>query len=204
MKAKPVKKLDPRSTLAENAARTVRVRLKELRSFAPAALNPENTRDQHDMRIAAKRLRYVLEATDLCFPEPARVARRCARELQGILGELHDCDVLLPRVEEQLTKTRHRNSEAVRIAAGTAPDLDPALAQGPDTAAHRGLELLATYLTARRSLLFRRFADFWAEQERRATWDRLDQAAKQVLGESKSSRPVLDPSPTVHRNSHPV
>jgi len=204
MKAKRVKKLDPHATLAENAARTVRVRLQELRSFAPAALNPDNTRDQHDMRIAAKRLRYVLEATELCFPEPARVARRSARELQEILGELHDCDVLLPRVEEELANSRRRNSEALRIAAGEAPDLDPGLAQGPDTAAHRGLELLATYLMARRSLLHRRFADFWAKQERRSTWDRLDQAAKQVLGESKPARPILDPSPTVHRNSHPV
>ena len=52
------------------------------------------------MRIAAKRLRYVLEITESCFGEEAVAARRAARELQSVLGDIHDCDVMLPRVEE--------------------------------------------------------------------------------------------------------
>ena len=71
MKAKPVKKLDPEAPLVENAARIVRVRLDELRSFIPAALDPDRATEQHDLRIAAKRLRYVLEATEFCFGRPA-------------------------------------------------------------------------------------------------------------------------------------
>ncbi len=63
MKAKRVRKLDPKGPLVENAARIVRVRLDEMRSFVPAALRPECASEQHDLRIAAKRLRYVLEAT---------------------------------------------------------------------------------------------------------------------------------------------
>ncbi len=67
MKARKVKKLDPRAPLAENAARIVQVRLDELRSFVPAALHEDCMVEQHDMRIAAKRLRYILEATEFCF-----------------------------------------------------------------------------------------------------------------------------------------
>ena len=64
MKARRVKKLDPRNSLEENAARIIAVRIDELRSFAPRALEPGRSRAQHDMRIAAKRLRYILETTD--------------------------------------------------------------------------------------------------------------------------------------------
>ena len=52
------------------------------------------------MRIAAKRLRYVLEITESCFG--ARGRRPPAAppsELQAVLGDIHDCDVMLPRVE---------------------------------------------------------------------------------------------------------
>ena len=51
------------------------------------------------MRIAAKRLRYVLEITGPCFGPEAKAARDAAKRLQGVLGEIHDCDVMLPRAE---------------------------------------------------------------------------------------------------------
>ena len=51
------------------------------------------------MRIAAKRLRYVLEITSTCFGAEAVAARGAAKELQAVLGEIHDCDVMLPRAE---------------------------------------------------------------------------------------------------------
>lgn len=97
MKARRVEGLDPAAPLRPNAARIVRVRLDELRSFAEAALEPTASAAQHDMRIAAKRLRYVLEITEACFGGEAGAARRAAKELQGVLGEIHDCDVMLPR-----------------------------------------------------------------------------------------------------------
>ena len=97
MRARHVEGLDPMGPLRENAAQIVRTRLEELRSLAEAALDPDAARAQHDVRIAAKRLRYVLEIVEPCFGEEARTARRAARDLQGALGELHDCDVMLPR-----------------------------------------------------------------------------------------------------------
>jgi CHAD domain-containing protein len=97
MKASGVGGLDPVAPLRPNATRIVRTRLDELRSFAPAALEPSASTAQHDMRIAAKRLRYVLEIVETCFGPEAKAARRAARDLQGVLGEIHDCDVMLPR-----------------------------------------------------------------------------------------------------------
>lgn len=189
MKARRVKKLDPRLPLADNAARIIRVRLDEMLSFAPAALEFEHTRDQHDMRIAAKRLRYVLETTEFCFGKPAERARRRARDLQDLLGELHDCDVMLPRVEDHLAALRAQDAAAVRQCAGGSSDLDPRLAaRAQHRTAYRGLEVLAVYVQARRGLLFDRFRQFWVEQERAGTWKRLERAVGRHLRAVKERR----------------
>jgi CHAD domain-containing protein len=94
-----VEGLDPAEPLRPNAVRIVLTRLEELRSFAPAALEPSATTTQHDMRIAAKRLRYVLEIIGPCLGSEAKAARDAAKRLQGVLGDIHDCDVVLPRTE---------------------------------------------------------------------------------------------------------
>ena len=117
MKARKVKRLDPEGTLADNLERIVEVRLAELESFAPKALDPAEVEAAHDMRIAAKRLRYILELGTPALGEYAVTAAKRAKELQDILGEIHDCDVLLPQIEgrhglEQLVElTRARRAE---------------------------------------------------------------------------------------------
>jgi hypothetical protein len=188
VKAKPVKKLDPSRSLGENAARIVKVRLEEMRAFAPRALDGK-TRAQHDMRIAAKRLRYVLEMTGFCFGRPADTARRRARDLQDILGEIHDCDVMLPRVRDHLAELQRADAEAVRARAGGAPDLDPRLAaRARHRTSFRGLDVLAVYLEARRELLADRFVAFWERQEEKGTWTRLERAVDGHLHRAREAR----------------
>jgi CHAD domain-containing protein len=111
VKARKVKGLEPDDPLRPNAARILATRLGELRELAAEALEPGAETAQHDMRIAAKRLRYVLEIVGVCFGPEADAARVAAKELQGVLGEIHDCDVMLPKVAgigslETLLRTR--------------------------------------------------------------------------------------------------
>jgi hypothetical protein len=200
VKARAVKKLDPSASLAENAARIVQVRLAELRSFAPEALEPDAETAQHDMRIAAKRLRYVLEVTGFCLGKPAEAARKRARDLQGVLGELHDCDVMLPRAEDHLAELRSQDAAAVRRRAADAPDLDPRLvARAPHRTSYRGLEVLAVYLEARRALLFDRFVQLWRHQEERGTWDQLDSAARKQLERARKLRQAQERAENARR-----
>jgi CHAD domain len=188
VKARPVKKLDPERSLGENAARIIRVRLDEMHSFAPKALAGK-TKAQHDMRIAAKRLRYVLEVTGFCFGRPADTARRRARDLQDILGEIHDCDVMLPRVRDHLARLQRADAEAVRTTAGEAPDLSPRLAaRARHRTAYRGLDVLAVYLEARRKLLFDRFEAFWRRQKETGTWTRVERAVDRHLNSAREAR----------------
>ncbi|MDQ2622457.1 MAG: CHAD domain-containing protein, partial [Actinomycetota bacterium] len=63
-------------------------RLERLRDLAPKALDPENVRDHHRMRVAAERLRYSLELTAEALGSQAHTARRAARGLQETLTEV--------------------------------------------------------------------------------------------------------------------
>jgi CHAD domain len=188
VKAQPIKKLDPSRPLGENAARIIQVRLEEMLAFAPRALTGK-TKAQHDMRIAAKRLRYVLEVTGFAFGRPADTARRRARDLQDILGEIHDCDVMLLRVRGHLKELQRADARGVREKAGRAPDLDPRLAaQAQHRTAYRGLDVLAVYLEARRELLGDRFADFLRRQEETGTWERLERSLDGYLRRAREAR----------------
>ncbi len=178
MKARKVKRLDPSGTLADNAQRIVHARLDELCAFGPKVADPANISALHAMRIAAKRLRYVLEATaDPCFGPYAQTAAKRAKELQDLLGEIHDCDIQLPRVEALAASLRDSDAAELGGRAGDADDLDPALAARlPHSDAWQGLTTLEIYLRARRDLLFARFTAFWLELERDAFRARLEYA----------------------------
>jgi CHAD domain-containing protein len=99
VKARTVDGLDPKGPLRPNASRIVQTRLGEMRRFADEALAPGAATAQHDMRIAAKRVRYVLEIFAPCLGEEAEAGRRAAKRLQSVLGDLHDCDLMLSKVE---------------------------------------------------------------------------------------------------------
>lgn len=99
MKARVIEGLDPGGSLPPNVARIVSVRLDELRGFVNEALAHDASNAQHDMRIAAKRLRYVLEIFEPCLGDEAETARCAAKQLQSVLGDLHDCDLMLAEAE---------------------------------------------------------------------------------------------------------
>jgi hypothetical protein len=191
VKARRVKGLDPDAPLADNLQRMIGVRLDELCAFVPKVLDPSRVTALHDMRIAAKRLRYILEVgAEPCFGPYAQTAIQRTRDLQDLLGELHDCDVQLPRVRALHDDLRAADALEARARAGDAPDLDPTLASGtPYAEAWRGLETLAIYLEARRGLLFERFLELWRSLERDGFRARLEYAI------AERPIPVMPPAP---------
>jgi hypothetical protein len=172
LKAARVRGLDPSAPLAANARRIVRVRVDELCSLGPRALQESEVKALHDMRIAAKRLRYVLELTSFCFGPYASKAARRARELQDMIGAIHDCDVLEPRVRSYIGTLRSADARAISEAAlrnGREPASTPRARQ----AVYGALEALAVDQQARREILFSQFRKRWLALERSGFRDRL-------------------------------
>lgn len=177
MKARKVKGLDPVTPLADNAERIIRTRLDEVCSFMPRAADPAEVVALHDMRIAAKRLRYILEITHPCFGPYTKTAVKLTKDLQDLLGEIHDCDVQLPETMEFLSELLVHDAAALKQRAGAAEDLDPGLVRmAPNRASYAGLAALGVHLQARRDLLFDRFLALWADYERRGYRARLEYA----------------------------
>jgi hypothetical protein len=182
MKARKVKGLDPDGPLADNMQRVIAVRIDELFGFIPDALDPANVRELHDMRIAAKRLRYLLELSEPLFGEPAKKGAKQAKALQDILGEIHDCDELLPLVDGHVAALRAEDAATVVTAAPPgADDLDPSLSKdAPNRTRYRGLELLMVHTRARRDLLHTRFVQEWHALEERGFRSELEDALRPV------------------------
>jgi len=183
MKARKVKGIDADGAAADEVAKIVAVRLDELCGFMPAARDPAALTTLHDMRIAAKRLRYVLELFAPSFGPYAAEAAKKVKKLQDLLGEIHDCDATRPLVAALGEELREQDARALRDLAGDAKDLDPALvAQVPHRAAYRGLQTLDVSLQARRGLLFARFLERWEKLERQGFRAHLEEAVAQRPG----------------------
>jgi hypothetical protein len=101
-KARRVKRLDCHASVAHNARRIIEVRLDEMLSFSQYADNPANIIELHDLRIAAKRLRYTLELFRFAFPAALSAIIDEVKEIQEHIGAMHDADVMIERVVEQL------------------------------------------------------------------------------------------------------
>lgn len=198
MKAREVKGLEPEGLLAENALRMATVRIDELWSFAKAASKPNDTEALHDMRIAAKRVRYLLELMEPCLGKPAAKGAKRAKQLQSLLGEIHDCDELLPMVREHTKRLRAEDAQALRASAEGEPDLEPAAARSaPHRARYRGLGSLHAYFQARRDVLYARFLGEWSELERQGLREHLETALRDAAERSASAADANgEPAPT--------
>lgn len=114
MKAREIGALDPKMGLAQAARRIVAVRTDEVYSLAPGALAGQDATALHDLRIAAKRLRYVLELVGFFLGDVAGEAETRMRDLQTLIGDVHDCDVLLARLGQR----EQSQSKGMRRLAG--------------------------------------------------------------------------------------
>ena len=160
MKAKKVR-VDPEAPFRDGVDKTLAVRLRELDSFSELAQDPREAVVLHDMRIAAKRVRYVLEVAEPVLPG-VKPRVKAAKQLQELLGELHDCDELLPLVEAHVERLREEDAAAAR--AGEAL---------PNRRKYRGLEALRAHTVARRAALHDEFVAKWPKLRKR-----LDEPAK--------------------------
>jgi CHAD domain-containing protein len=93
--------VDPFEPYALAAARIVRVRADELFDNAENVLDTSDIERVHDMRVASRRLRAVLEIFEPCFPQgDFKTVLRDVKALADALGERRDPDVHIEDMQE--------------------------------------------------------------------------------------------------------
>ena len=114
-KAADVPGLEPGTPFALAAARAVRVRAEEVFAHGDGVLDTGDIERVHDMRVATRRLRAVLEVFAACFPpDDFRPALRDVKRLADALGARRDPDVQLLAVQ----------ALAERMGEGERPGLE--------------------------------------------------------------------------------
>ncbi|MDZ7290875.1 MAG: CHAD domain-containing protein [candidate division KSB1 bacterium] len=93
-------------TARQLARRLLTQRLQEVFARQRVITGEENIQELHNLRIAVKKLRYVLESLDFAAGENLKENLRFFKKLQTVLGDLHDRDVFLEIIRKRVSKLR--------------------------------------------------------------------------------------------------
>lgn len=162
----PVPDIDPDAPVLENARKVMAVRIAEFYSYEPFVARPEHSTQLHDLRIAAKRLRYTLELFEPQFGAEGKRQIARVKDLQEELGALHDHDVRIDFIGDELSNAMLDVSYATRQAIADAPDdrissmATVALRPPPDDPRRGLIALLGREHVARREA-YERFRQLW-------------------------------------------
>ena len=98
-------------SFADMARAIIRDRLKDLETLSSSFYRPTEPTQLHEMRIAAKRLRYSIELFEACWGSRiARFAKQTAH-LQAALGTVHDCDVWIESFRKEAAASQRAHDQ---------------------------------------------------------------------------------------------
>jgi hypothetical protein len=158
--------VDPDAPVIDNARRVLAVRIAEFYSFEPIVSHPELSEALHDMRISAKRLRYTLELFRSQFGKAGERQIERVKAIQELLGTLHDHDVRIDLIGEELSQLMVEQSRKTRSdIADASPDELAAIAAAalrpPPDDPRRGLIALLGREHAGRRAAYAQFRELW-------------------------------------------
>ena len=110
-KARAISVLDAHALTSTNARIITRTRLEEMQEWGRYAHDPQRSNELHDLRIAAKRLRYTLEIFADVLPEESSLVIEEVTRIQEELGALHDSDVMIALLTLCLEQQSHPNAK---------------------------------------------------------------------------------------------
>lgn len=142
-KAWPLYITDVNGSLASNAPLMLHIRLTELYQFSKSVGDPSQIEDLHNMRIAAKRLRYTMEIYASCYP--SKIFNKLydkVKSIQEQIGEIHDCDVRIPLIQSFLESEGEGKPEI-----------------------KYGITQLISSESSKRDQLYKEFCNYWSKLE---------------------------------------
>lgn len=178
--------LPPPSGLYELAARAIGAALDDFLSFEPYITQPERIAELHQMRIAAKRLRYTLEIFAPIYADKLAPILSVLRNAQDLLGEIHDSDVWAQALPQFLEDEKQR---AIAFY-GSA---------GPWNLLLPGVRAFQADRAANRVEKYQTFVRKWAQWQEKQVWVNLRQiTASPLIDQARlfpSSPPTASPPP---------
>jgi CHAD domain-containing protein len=156
---------DKSPVVFERAEWYILERVGELRAFEPCLEKPEDRERHHAMRIAAKRLRYTMELFKAVYDGGLDRVIEAVKQVQSLLGEVHDCDVWVAQLDKMLQKHSKRLIRYFRHA-------------GPLAQLKAGIDFLKQNRRRRRDELFSTLVHFWREQTEAGLWDELAEVVR--------------------------
>jgi hypothetical protein len=168
-RAWPVDDIEPEASLATNARRILGVRVAEYFSYAGIVPIEQAVEPLHNLRISAKRLRYTLELFQVVFGDVGKRQIERIKAIQEALGAVHDHDVRIVLIIDELRRTASEQISAVGQQLAAAPvrehgAIAAALLRPPPDDPRRGLIALLGREQARRDERYRAFRALWDEQ----------------------------------------
>lgn len=160
--------------LYRRANEAIRLRLEDFLAYEPHVAYPERVAELHQMRIAAKHLRYTLEIFEPLYTRALRKPLKIVKEIQELLGQVHDCDVWIGYVPWFVEKERARTLEYFGEAV-------PAQAFIP------GLYALEADRREQRLRSYYMFRRFWELTQEKGIWERIRAAVTPA-----QEKPVLE------------
>lgn len=161
-----------KGSFAEGARSVLTAQLAELEERRERISGPDDSRALHDLRIAAKRLRYSLETFAIIFPpDIAGTYADHMRDLQDILGRIHDLDVLEGLVAGRISAMdAEARAHGLDIARETADESVrrhelQQLVWGDERHARLGLYGLIGSMADERREQYERFLALWSAWE---------------------------------------
>ena len=136
------------------AQQAIAARLVELRQYEDSLDDPKDQLRHHAMRIAAKRLRYTMELVGPAYEGRLDESVEAARNLQVMLGAIHDCDVWT----EQLSDFKKVQRKRIHKAYGN---------NGPFAPLKIGIEHLQRECRRQRKRVFGELGAYWGQLRER-------------------------------------
>jgi hypothetical protein len=190
-KARPITGLDSQAPTGKNARLILQQRLDDMYIYAPYIENPDNIQELHDLRIAAKRVRYTLELFEEFLPAASKGFAEELAKLQEELGALHDSEVMLTLLRQLLQPesedTEINEAEAAPIEQKPAllsPEMEqavlhPAHASALSAKERQGLLSFLRRQEQRREQSYALFRQHWEALEQ----NRFREAILRMLSE---------------------
>jgi CHAD domain-containing protein len=169
------------------ARREILERLDSLLSLQDCLARPDDQQGHHAMRIAAKRLRYALEILRPMYAGALDSTVEAVKQLQTLLGEVHDCDVW----QEELDRFANDQRDRIKSCYGHA---------GPFARLSPGIDYLRQDRRLRREKCFQDLVRLWGELKDGKVWENLIAAALSVNQPPQTTESMGE---TVAKNNQP-